>query len=101
MLNMTCTVAANAQHYLSALLTWLTTNRLTVASDKSTATLITHYNGEHNHNNPRPVTLYNTPISYTNMIKILEITYDNGLTFKEHIADIKQKCTPKFRWNNS
>ena len=42
-----------------------------------------------------PVTLYNTPIPYTNKVKILGVTYDNGLTFKEHIADIKLRCIPK------
>ena len=30
-------------------------------------------------------------------MKILGVTYDNGLTFKEHIADIKQRYTPKLR----
>ena len=84
------TAATNAQQHLNTLQTWLTTNRLKVALGKSTATLITNYKQEYNHNNLTPVTLYNTPISYTNKVKILGVTYDNGLTFKERLAEIKQ-----------
>ena len=91
------TAAKNAQHYLNTLQTWLITNKLKVAPEKSTAILITNYKQEYNHNNLTPVTLYNTPITYTNKVKILRVTYDNGFTFKEHIADIKLRCTPKLR----
>ena len=59
--------------------------------------IITNYKQEYNHNNLTPVTLYNTPIPYTNKVKILGVTYDNGLTFKDHIADIKLRCTQKHR----
>ena len=48
------TAAINAQHYLNTLQTWLTTNRLKVAPEKSTATLITNYKQEYNHNNLTP-----------------------------------------------
>jgi len=88
------TAATNAQYYLNALQTWLTTNRLKVAPEKSTATLITNYKQECN---LTPVTLYNASIPYTNKVKILGVTYDNGLTFKDHIADFKLRCTPKLR----
>ena len=66
--------ATNAQHYLNTLQTWLTTNRLKVAPEKSTTTLITNYKQEYNHNKLTPVTLYNTPIPYTNKVKILVVT---------------------------
>ena len=67
-------------------------NRLRLAPEKSTANC--NKNQKHNHNNSTPVTLCNTPISYTNKVKILRVPYNNGLTFKEHIAYIKQKCIP-------
>ena len=41
--------------------------------------------------------MHNTPIPYTNKVKMLGVTYYNGLTFKDHIADIKLRCTPKLR----
>ena len=47
------TAATNAQHYLNA--PWFTADRLT--PEKSTATHITNYNREHNHNNSTSVTL--------------------------------------------
>ena len=75
----------------------LTTNTPEVTPERSTATLITNYKQEYNHNNLTPLTLYNTPIPYTNKVKILGVTYDNGLTFKDYIADIKLGCTPKIR----
>ena len=57
------TAATNAQHYyLNTLQTWLCTNRLKVAPEKFTVTLITNYKQEYNYNNFTPVTLYNTPI---------------------------------------
>ena len=89
------TGATNAQHYLNTLHIWLTTNRLRVAPEKSTATLITNYNWEHILTNLTPVTLYNTPIPYTNEVRILGVIYYNGLTVKEHIADLKQKVHTK------
>ena len=51
----------------------LTTNRPKVATEKSTATLITNYKQEYNHNNLTTVTLYNTPIPNINKVKILEV----------------------------
>ena len=89
--------AANAQQYLYSLQTWLTLNRLQVSPTKSTVTLITNYNSEHNHTNFTPVTLYNSPIPYTNKVKILGVTYDNAMRFGDHIADITKKLTPKHR----
>ena len=56
------TAVTNAQHYLNTLQTWLTINRLEVAPEKSTATLIINYKQEYNHNNSTTVTLHNTLI---------------------------------------
>ena len=88
------TAATNTEHYLNRLQTYLTANRLKLSPEKSTATFITNYKQEYN---LTPVTLYNTPIPYTNKVKILGVTYDNSLTFKDHIADIKLRCTPELR----
>ena len=63
-----------------------------VAPEKST--VITNYKQEYNFT---PDTLYNTSIPYTNKVKILGVTYDNGLTFEDYIADIKLRSTPKLR----
>ena len=57
------TAATNVQHYLNTPQTWLTTNRLKVATGISTATLITTYKQEYN--NLTPVTIYSTPIPYS------------------------------------
>ena len=91
------TAATNLQPYLDTLQNWLTKNRLKVAPEKSTATLITLDLKEHSLTDKTPVTLYNTPIPYTNRVKILGVTYDTAFSFKHHIEDIKHKCEPKLK----
>ena len=39
------------------------------------------------------LTLDNTAIPHKQSTKILGVTYDTSLSFKDHIHDIKQKCT--------
>ena len=46
-----------------------------------------NYKQEYNYNKLTPINLYNTPIPYTNKVKILGVTNDNGLTFKDHISN--------------
>ena len=87
------TATALLQDYLNTLQTWFDTNRLKVAPTKSTVTLITNYTKEHQHT-PQ-LTLDNTAIPHKHTTKILGVTYDTSLSFKDHIHDIKQKCTPR------
>ena len=85
------TATAQLQSYLNTLQTWIDTNRLKVAPTKSTITLLTNYTKEHRHT-PQ-LTLDNTAIPHKHSRKILGVTYDTSLSFKDHIHDIKQKCT--------
>ena len=84
------TATAQLQIYLNTLQTWFD-NQLKVAPTKSTITLITNYTKEHRHT-PQ-LTLDNTAIPHKHSTKILGVTYDTSLSFKDHIHDTKQKCT--------
>ena len=85
------TATAQLQSYLNTLQTWFDTNRLEAAPTKSTITLLTNYTKEHRHTSQ--LTLDNTAITHKHSTKILGVTYDTSLSFKDHIHDIKQKCT--------
>ena len=56
----------------------------------STFTLLTNYTKDHQHT-PQ-LTLDNTAIPHKHSTKLLGVTYDTSLSFKNHIHDIKQKC---------
>ena len=62
-----------------------------MAPTKSTITLLTNYTKEHQHT-PQ-LTLDNTAIRHKPSTKILGVTYDTSLSLKDHMHDIKQKCT--------
>ena len=85
------TATAQTQSYLNTLQTWFDTNRLKVAPNKSTITLLTNYTKEHR-NTPQ-LTLDNTAIPHKHSTKFVGVTYGTSLSFKDHIHDIKQKCT--------
>ena len=85
------TATAQLQSYLNILQAWFDKNRLKLAPTKSTITLLTNYTKEHRHT-PQ-LTLENTPIPHKHFTKILGVTYDTSLSFRNHIHDIKQKCT--------
>ena len=61
----------------------LTSNEMEVSPAKSSLTLFTTYNKEHN-TQPQ-VTLYNTPLPIQKHPKILGLTLDPSLSFKQHI----------------
>ena len=98
-ITLTCThsnadiATQSLQPYLDTLHNWFTANRLKIAPTKSTATLLTSHNPEHSYT-PQ-LTMNNIPIPHTPTPTILGITYDTGLTFKQHITNIKNKCTPR------
>ena len=81
------------QPYLNTLHHWCTTNRLNLAPAKSTVTLLTSWNAEHQH--VPHLTINNTPLTHTHTPKILGVTYDTSMTFKHHITNIKNKVTPR------
>ena len=87
------TCATQVQAYIVQLENWLTQNRLTVAPTKSTCTLLTSHNKEHQY---RPtVTLNNTTIPHTTETKILGVTYNTSMSFAPHVQDIIKKCRPR------
>lgn len=72
---------------------WLTQNRLQVAPTKSTSTLLTSHNKEHQY---RPTaTLNNTTIPHTHETKILGVTYNTSMSFAPHVSNIIKKCRPR------
>ena len=80
------TAAAQLQTYIHTLEHWLSQNRLKVSTTKSTLTLLTPFNREYN---AQPhITLNNTPIPVTPTTKILGVTLDRGVTFKQHTDNI-------------
>ncbi|XP_076062668.1 uncharacterized protein LOC143037903 isoform X1 [Oratosquilla oratoria] len=81
------------QPYLDTLNTWFITNRLKIAPTKSTATLLTNWTIEHKY--IPHLYINNTLIPHTNTPKILGVTYDTSMSFKQHITNIKNKCTPR------
>ena len=81
------TTTPQLQSYLNTLQTGFDTNWQKVAPTKSTITLLTNYTKEHRHTPQQ--TLDNTAIPHKHSTKIL----DTSLSFKDHIHNIKQKCT--------
>ena len=89
--NVIPTATAQLQSYQNTLQTWFGTNQLKVIPTKSTITHLINYTKEHQHT-PH-ITLDNTAIPHKHPTKILGVTYDTSLSFKDHIDDNKQKCT--------
>src|SRR6188508_2305399 len=79
----------NLQPYLEDIFKWTQKNELILNPDKSTATLFTPHQAEFNTilrlNN-------NTIIPTVNNPKILGLTLDPHLTFKDHVNKTKQKA---------
>ena len=87
------TCSTQMQTYITQLEDWLNLNRLKVAPTKSTSTLLTSHNKEHQH---RPTaTLNNTTIPHTHETKILGVTYNTSMSFAPHINNIVAKCRPR------
>ena len=68
----------------------MATNKLKVSPTKSTLTLITPWSREYT--TQPTVTLHNTPIPYTNTPTTLGVTYDRGMTFRQHTDNINTKA---------
>ena len=84
------TAANNLQEYIHTLEHWLDTNRLKVSANKSSLTLITPYTREYT-TQPH-VTLHNSPIPHNNTPTILGVTFDRGMTFRQHTDHINTKA---------
>jgi hypothetical protein len=84
-------LSTEVQPYLNTLQSWFTTKRLQIVPAKSTTTLLTNYTKEHQH--VPHVTLNNNTIHQKHNIKILGVTYDISISFKDQ--DIKCRCTPR------
>ena len=78
------------QTYLDTLQMWFEDNRLKVAPTKSTVTLMTGYTHEHDY--VPHLTLANETIPFKRSTKILGVTYDTAMTFRDHAADVRMRC---------
>ena len=84
------TAADHLQQYIHRLEEWLTTNRMSVSPQKSSLTLITPFTWEYRAE-PR-VTLQGSPIPVLPSTKILGVTLDRGLTFRDHISEVSARA---------
>ena len=84
------TTALQLQDYIHTLEQWLTNNRMKVSTNKSSLTLITPHTAKYR-TQPQP-TLTNTPFPVTHSTKILGVTFDRGMTFKQQIDNINTKA---------
>ena len=82
------TVATQLQDYIHTLEQWFTNNRMKVSTNKSSLTLITPHNVKYR----TQVTTNNTPLPVTHSTKILGVTFDREMTFKQHTDDINTKA---------
>ena len=84
------TAAAQLQTYVRQLEDWLTSNRMSVSAQKSSLTLVTPFNREYRAS-PR-VVLFNDPLPVEPHTKILGLTLDRGMTFRQHVQEINAKA---------
>jgi len=87
------TAAQLLQPYLNTLHNWCTTKQTNLAPAKSTVTLMTNWTAEHGH--IPQLTINNIPLTHTHTPKILGVTYDTSMSFKQHTTNIKNKLTPR------
>ena len=83
-------VADHLQQYIHRLEEWLTTNRMSVSPQKSSLTLVTPYTSEFRLE-PQ-VSLLGSPIPVHPTTKILGVTLDRGLTFRQHISEVTARA---------
>ena len=81
--------AAQLQSYIHLLEGWLTANRMSVSAPKSSLTLATIHSEEYRAS-PRVNPLW-LPIPTNCTTKILGVTFDRGMTFRHHVAEINAK----------
>ncbi|XP_048003890.1 uncharacterized protein LOC125240087 [Leguminivora glycinivorella] len=79
------------QRATNALAYWCKLWRIEVNPDKSSATIGFHPTNTH-HRNMRHITLNNTPKHFTTHTKYLGVTLDYKMSFREHIAKVKEKA---------
>ena len=84
------TASRQLQQYMYTLENWLQTNRLKVSANKSLLTLVTPYTLEYTVE-PQ-ITLNNTIIPTTHNTKILGVTLDRGMTFRQNTHNATDKC---------
>jgi len=80
----------NLQPYLDSIFNWTQKNDLILNPDKSTATLFTPHQSEFN--TILNLTINNTTIPTVKNFKILGLTFDPKLTFKDHTNITKEKA---------
>ena len=78
------------QVYLCQLEEWLTSNRMVASPQKSSVTLITPFNREYRVE-PR-VTLLGVTLPVLPYTKILGVTYDRGMTFRQHALEVNARA---------
>ena len=80
----------NLQSYLRQLETWLTSNRMSVSAQKSSITLVTPFNREYRLT-PQ-VDLFGDPLPVEPYTKILGLTLDRGMTFRQHVQEVNARA---------
>lgn len=85
--------ARSIQLALDAVGRWSRAWGLTFSTSKSKAMLFTRRRSF----TPPPLTLYGTPLSYTNTHRFLGITLDRGYTFRPHITALRDRCVRDLR----
>ena len=81
--------AAQLQSYIHLLEGWITTNRMSVSALKSSLTLVTPNSGKYRAS-PN-ITLFGSSIPTNQTTKILGVTFDHGMTFRHHVAEVNAK----------
>ncbi|CAH2097930.1 unnamed protein product [Euphydryas editha] len=83
-------ISSRLQSVTDALGDWFRTWRIEINPDKSTAVFFTkvlNYRGR-----PDEITLYGTPIKWSDQVTYLGVTLDRRLTFRKHIIRVRNKA---------
>jgi hypothetical protein len=85
--------AQQVQPFINTLENWLSDNRLKVAPEKSTVTLLTSHTQEHKE--IPNLTLCGEPIPHKPETKILGVTYNTSMSFTPHINSVTERCNKR------
>jgi hypothetical protein len=82
-------IKTKMQECLDSVSLWTLENGFTFSVEKTKAIHFTIIPGMHL---TPPLQLYNGPVIYVDKFKFLGVTWDNKLTWKPHIQELKTKC---------
>ena len=79
-------IESKLQACLSSVALWATENGYMFSPTKTSAKHFTVHPGSHLRSN---LTIYNKKIEYTESVKFLGLIWDEKLTFKKHLSELK------------